>query len=75
MLMRISLWFFLSHYLLLSPYFVVGLMETLYDAPVSNHGARVRILSKVKNIDLQIKSPADIGGLKSPEYSKLSIQV
>lgn len=53
----------------------VGLLETLYDAPVSNHGARVRLISKLKKLDLQVKSPADIGGLKSAEYSKLSIQV
>ena len=52
-------------------------IDTLYDAPVSNHGARIRLLANFKQIkdSLAIKSPTDIGGLKSEEYSKLSIQV
>jgi hypothetical protein len=48
--------------------------ETLFDSPVSNHGARVRLIAKLKTIKLEIKSPAEIGGLSSPEYSKYTIQ-
>jgi len=35
----------------------------LYDVPVSNHGARVRILIKSKNLGkfIQVKPPQDIG--------------
>ena len=61
--------------LVLLPSVAVSLMETLYDMPVSNHGARVRIISKLKKLDLQIKSPADLGGLKSAEFAKISNQV
>jgi len=48
----------------------------LYDVPVSNHGARVRIVIKSKNLGdrIKIKSPQEIGGLKSPEYLRLNPQ-
>lgn len=65
----------LFYCLLVVPTLVVSLMDTLFDVPVSNHGARIRLISKLKNLDLQIRSPVEIGGLKSVEYSKISIQV
>mmetsp|Transcript_7085 Transcript_7085/g.13355 ORF Transcript_7085/g.13355 Transcript_7085/m.13355 type:complete len:390 (-) Transcript_7085:169-1338(-) len=43
----------------------------LYDLPVSNNGARCRIILYKKEIpeqEVKIVSPADVGGLKSPEY-------
>ena len=47
--------------------------DVLYDVPVSNHGARIRLISRLKKIDLDIRNPQEIGGLKSPDFSKLSI--
>jgi diadenosine tetraphosphate (Ap4A) HIT family hydrolase/glutathione S-transferase len=44
---------------------------TLYDTPVSNNGARCRVIIYKKNIspsEIDIQSPAAMGGLKSPEY-------
>ncbi len=44
---------------------------TLFDAPVSNHGARCRLILYKKEIpssEVSIVSPGEIGGLKSPEY-------
>lgn len=37
--------------------------DILYDVPVSNHGARVRIILKEKGLEnyVEIKSPQDIG--------------
>lgn len=46
----------------------------LFDVPVSNHGARVRMIARAKNINLQIIPPSDIGGLKSESYLKLNPQ-
>lgn len=48
--------------------------EILYDMPVSNHGARLRMIIKAKGIDekIRIQSPTDVGGLKSPEYIALN---
>ena len=50
--------------------------DILYDMPVSNHGARVRIIIAAKELNsfIDIKKPQDIGGLKSPEYLKLNMQ-
>lgn len=53
----------------------VLMREILYDSLVSNHGARIRLLANFKSLDLNIKSPDEIGGVKSVEYNKLSIQV
>lgn len=50
----------------------------LYDLPVSNNGARCRIiLYKKKLIDqgfVEIRSPLELGGLKSPDYLALNPQ-
>jgi diadenosine tetraphosphate (Ap4A) HIT family hydrolase/glutathione S-transferase len=49
--------------------------HVLYDVPVSNNGARCRIILYKKNISrdmVDIVSPASIGGLKSDAYLKLS---
>lgn len=41
----------------------------LFDMPVSNNGARCRIILYKKKInDVEIRSPMELGGLKSPEY-------
>ena len=49
---------------------------TLYDAPVSNHGARVRLLLYKKGLEQQVDvvSPGAIGGLRSDEYRALNPQ-
>eukprot|EP00667_Euglena_gracilis_P019457 EG_transcript_20863 len=49
---------------------------TLYDTPVSNHGARVRLVIYWKGLEdrVVIKSPAEAGGLKSPEYLAINPQ-
>ena len=49
---------------------------TLYDIPVSNHGARNRhlIYSKGLQEQAQIVSPQEIGGLRSEEYLALNPQ-
>jgi hypothetical protein len=53
-------------------------VPTLYDMPVSNNGARCRILIYKKNLtlgeDIVIRPPSDLGGLKSPEYLALNPQ-
>mmetsp|Transcript_19876 Transcript_19876/g.63255 ORF Transcript_19876/g.63255 Transcript_19876/m.63255 type:complete len:300 (+) Transcript_19876:1-900(+) len=43
---------------------------TLYDMPISNNGAKVRLVIYKKGLEgeVDIVSPADLGGLKSPEY-------
>lgn len=49
----------------------------LYDLPVSNNGARCRIILYKKEIptdEVQISSPMDLGGLKTPEYLELNPQ-
>ena len=51
--------------------------DTLYDVPVSNNGARVRLIAYAKGLDdsaLKIESPGALGGLKSPEYTALNPQ-
>eukprot|EP00884_Botryococcus_braunii_P012251 jgi/Botrbrau1/21026/Bobra.0144s0038.1 len=49
---------------------------TLYDSPVSNNGARARYIIYKKGLegDVTIKSPNDLGGLKSTEYRTLNPQ-
>jgi len=53
-------------------------VPTLYDMPVSNNGARCRILIYKKNLtmgeDIVIRPPSDLGGLLSPEYLALNPQ-
>jgi len=53
-----------------------GGKPVLYDMPVSNNGARCRVIIYKKLIEDQvtIASPMDIGGLKSPEYLALNPQ-
>lgn len=49
----------------------------LYDMPVSNNGARCRLILYKKQIpteEVEILSPMELGGLKSPEYLKLNPQ-
>ena len=48
----------------------VGKHDTLYDLPVSNHGARVRMIIYQKELEsrIDIHSPQMLGGLKSPAY-------
>lgn len=51
--------------------------HTLYDLPVSNNGARVRIILYKKQIpetEVSIVSPMILGGLKTPEYLALNPQ-
>eukprot|EP01041_Mallomonas_annulata_P014090 gene14090-29976_t len=49
-------------------------INTLFDSPVSNHGARVRMIIKAKGIekDFQVVSPITVGGMKSPDYLRLN---
>lgn len=53
-------------------------VPVLYDMPVSNNGARCRIIIYKKGLsletDIAIKPPSDLGGLKSPEYLALNPQ-
>ncbi|KAJ1407576.1 hypothetical protein B484DRAFT_337195 [Ochromonadaceae sp. CCMP2298] len=45
----------------------------LYDMPVSNHGARIRMIIQLKGIqDIEIRSPLSLGGLKSPDFVRLN---
>ncbi|CEM05689.1 unnamed protein product [Vitrella brassicaformis CCMP3155] len=50
--------------------------ETLYDMPISNHGARCRMIVYKKGIEdrVTIRPPGDLGGLKSEEYLKINPQ-
>ena len=43
---------------------------TLYDVPVSNNGARIRIAIYAKGLEdrIEVKAPTALGGLKSDEY-------
>jgi glutathione S-transferase len=55
----------------------VATKHKLYDMPVSNNGARCRILVYKKNLpesEVAILSPMDIGGLRSDEYLALNPQ-
>jgi len=52
-------------------------VPTLYDMPVSNNGARCRIIIYKKGLteqDITILHPSTLGGLKSPEYLALNPQ-
>ena len=48
----------------------------LYDMPVSNNGARVRIILRSKKLDekslVTVVPPSNIGGLKSEQYLELN---
>lgn len=48
----------------------VGRKDVLYDLPVSNHGARVRMIIYEKRIDkkIDVQEPDKLGGLKSHAY-------
>jgi glutathione S-transferase len=49
--------------------------HTLYDVPVSNNGARCRLILYKKQIeDVAIVAPTELGGLKSNEYLKRNPQ-
>eukprot|EP01038_Epipyxis_sp_PR26KG_P012482 gene12482-16742_t len=50
--------------------------DILYDVPISNHGARVRMIIKAKSLHdrVEIQNPSSIGGSKSPEYLTLNPQ-
>ncbi|CAB9529819.1 14 kDa zinc-binding protein [Seminavis robusta] len=51
--------------------------HTLYDLPVSNNGARCRLILYKKGIttsEVDIVSPAELGGLKSEEYQQVNPQ-
>lgn len=47
---------------------------TLYDVPMSNNGARVRIILYKKNIPFDTVNPFEMGGLKTDFYLKLNPQ-
>jgi len=51
-------------------------LTTLYDVPVSNHGARVRLLLYKKGLEsaVNIVSPQELGGLRSEEFLALNPQ-
>ena len=52
-----------------------ALQGVLYDLPVSNHGARVRMILRQKGIrTVRIEAPQTLGGLKSDEYLALNAQ-
>jgi len=48
--------------------------DVLFDMPVSNHGARCRIILKAKGLQdsVVIQTPSSIGGLQSAEYKGLN---
>ena len=50
--------------------------STLYDMPVSNHGARVRLLVYKRGLEdlVKIASPSALGGLRSADYLMLNPQ-
>ena len=43
----------------------------LYDMPVSNNGARCRLIIYKKDLPVEIAPPSELGGLKSEEYMKI----
>ena len=55
---------------------IVDGKPTLYDVPVSNNGARVRLISYWKGLEdtLAIANPETLGGLKSDAYLALNPQ-
>ncbi len=51
--------------------------STLFDLPVSNNGARCRLIlykKKISEEEVKISSPMDVGGLKTPEYLAMNPQ-
>ena len=50
--------------------------NTFYDVPVSNNGARNRLIICWKNIEaeFEFKNPSTLGGLKSPEFLEMHPQ-
>eukprot|EP00929_Paragymnodinium_shiwhaense_P058306 TRINITY_DN29188_c0_g1_i1.p1 TRINITY_DN29188_c0_g1~~TRINITY_DN29188_c0_g1_i1.p1 ORF type:complete len:444 (+),score=122.49 TRINITY_DN29188_c0_g1_i1:89-1420(+) len=52
--------------------------ETLYDMPVSNNGARARLIIYAKGLDktgaVEIQAPSALGGLKGEDYLALNPQ-
>ena len=48
--------------------------SVLYDVPVSNNGARIRIIILKKQLQdvIDIKSPVELGGLNSDAYLALN---
>mmetsp|Transcript_21149 Transcript_21149/g.38437 ORF Transcript_21149/g.38437 Transcript_21149/m.38437 type:complete len:443 (+) Transcript_21149:82-1410(+) len=56
----------------------VSMQATLYDMPVSNNGARARLIIYAKGLDasgaVKVEPPSELGGLKSPEYTALNPQ-
>jgi glutathione S-transferase len=50
---------------------------TLYDVPVSNNGARVRLISRWKNVDIDIVNPNEAfeGGIKGSAYAEINPQM
>lgn len=49
--------------------------DVLYDMPVSNHGARCRMIAKAKGIEgsgVIVQPPSQLGGLQSEQYKKLN---
>lgn len=60
----------------LMPFGLTLSTSTLYDMPVSNHGARVRLLVYKRGLEelVHIKSPRELGGLNSPDYLALNPQ-
>jgi len=60
-----------------SPSSVVATKHRLFDMPVSNNGARCRLIVYKKRLpesEVAILSPMDIGGMKSKEYLALNPQ-
>lgn len=50
---------------------------TLYDIPVSNNGARVRMILYYKEVsseEVRVESPEAIGGLRCPEFEAVNAQ-
>jgi len=55
----------------------MGSRHTLYDLDFSNNGARVRLIlykKKINKKEVDVVSPMEIGGWKSPEYLALNPQ-
>jgi len=54
----------------------LSLPTTLYDLPVSNHGARVRLLLYKRGLEsaVRVASPMELGGLRGEKYLSLNPQ-
>lgn len=68
--------FLLIIWILIHSFSTVFGKEVLYDMPVSNHGARVRMIIYSKGIETQIdiNDPKVLGGAKSVKYMQLNRQ-